>query len=260
MINRLKKFYPYFFILLLVILFLASQSRSYSAIKSRILDGFSLPLKIANFPLQEIKKILFYRSIHQENSRLNNQIDSLKRRLVNQEEILQENERLKKLLSFKNKSPFSLIAAKVIARDASNWESVAIIDKGSSDGIREGMAAITELGLVGKVLDVGKNSSKIILVNDPNFNVAALLQRSREEAIVSGTINGICRMKYLSLDTDAKAGDVVITSGLSQDFPKGVLIGYVVDVDTDTSGLAKNCIVQPAVKLSRLEEVLLVLP
>jgi len=223
------------------------------------LDVFHFPLKVIQFPFREFKKVVFYRSTYQENSLLKNQVDSLRRRITNQEEIFQENERLKKILSFKNKSSFSLIAASVIARDPSNWDSAAVIDKGKIDGVRENMAVITELGLVGQVFEVGQNTSKIILLSDPNFNVAALLQRTREEGMISGTITGACRMRYLSLNSDVKTGDIVVTSGLSQEFPKGILIGAVTDSEDDTSGLSKNCLIQPAVNLSKLEEVLLVI-
>ncbi len=260
MTNRIKKFAPYIVILFLAIVFLVSHPAVYSGIKFSIVEVLALPLRLAKTPLSEFKKIVFYRSIFRENLQLRNQIDALKRRLVSQEEALQENERLKRLLSFKNQSAFSLIAAKVIAKEPSNWESAVIIDKGKKDGVSENMAVITELGLAGRVFEVANNSSKVILINDPNFGVAALLQRSREEGIVSGSINGSCRMKYLYPNSDVKIGDVVITSGLSQEFPKGILIGSVADTEGDASGLSKNCVISPAVNISRLEEVLLVVP
>jgi rod shape-determining protein MreC len=259
-IIRIKKISPYIAILCLAVIFLIFQPSLYSRVKSWLLDSFSLPIKIINLPLQEGKKILFYRSIARENLILKNQVNALKRRIVNQEEVAQENERFRKLLSFKNKSAFSLIAARVIARDPSNWESVVIIDKGKNEGVKKDMAAITELGLAGKVLEVGNNTSKIALINDPNFSVAGVFLRSREEGIVSGTINGICRMKYLSLDSDVKLGDIVVTSGLSQDIPKGILIGSVTEEEAEASNLTKNCLIKPAVNFSKLEEVLLVIP
>lgn len=260
MTNRIKKFSPYIFILLLAFVLFGAKLFPYTGIKSRTLDFLSLPLKIIQFPLKEIKKIIFYRAIYSENFRLKNQIHALKRRLVNQEEIFQENSRLQRLLSFKNKSSFSLIAARVIAKDPSFWESVIIIDKGKNDGVAEFSAVITELGLAGQVIEAGKNTSKIRLVNDPNFSVAAIIQRSREEGIVSGSLSGTCRMKYLSLDSDVKTGDTVVTSGLSQRFLKGILIGKVFEADVDSSGLSKNCYIEPAVNFSQLEEVLIVIP
>jgi rod shape-determining protein MreC len=257
---RIKKFSPYLLVCFLAVAVFIFLPNSYSKVKSFTLNILSLPLKIVQFPLQELKKVFSYRSTYQENSRLKNQADGLRRRLINQEEIIQENERLKKLLSFKGKSGFSLIAARVIAKDPSNWDSVVIIDKGSNDGVRVNLAAITELGLAGQVIEVDRNQSKVMLINDPSFNVASLVQRTREEGIVSGTITGICRMKYLSLNSDVKSGDAVMTSGLSQEFPKGLLIGSVTEAEEDSSGLSKNCLIKPAVNLSKLEELLLIIP
>ncbi len=260
MTNRIKKLAVYIFILFLAMVFLVSRPVVYSGVKSSVVKIFSLPLNLAKIPIAEFKKLIFYRSLFRENLRLRNQVDALKRRLVSQDEALLENERLKRLLSFKNQSSFSLIAARVIAREPSNWESAVIIDKGKRDGVRENAAVITELGLVGRVFEVAGNFSKIALINDPNFSVAALLQRTREEGIVSGSINGSCRMKYLYPNSDVKAADIVITSGLLQGFPKGILIGSVIDTEDDASGLSKNCIIEPAANLSRLEEVLVIVP
>ncbi|MDP2940188.1 MAG: rod shape-determining protein MreC [Candidatus Omnitrophota bacterium] len=245
-------------VLLIPLIVLFSKPYLYSGIKLKILDCLRLPLKIIHFPLKESKKVIFYRFTAKENENLKNQVDALKRRLVNQEEILKENERLRRLLFFKNQATFSLIAATVIARDPSNWESVVIIDKGRNDGVSINMSVITELGLVGKISEVASNTSKISCLNDPGFSVAALLQRNREQGVVTGTINGFCRMKYLSIESDAKPKDIVVTSGLSKPSPKGILIGEVIEAEEDLSGLTKNCLIKPAVNLDKLEEVLVI--
>jgi rod shape-determining protein MreC len=166
---------------------------------------------------------------------------------------------LNKLLSFKSNLTFSTKAAQVIGRDSSNWLSTLIIDKGEKAGINIGMPVISDTGLVGKIVEVSKSTSRVLLINDPNLKVAALVQDSRDEGMVSGSLGGTCRMYFLSLDSEVKINDVVVTSGLGGVFPKGLLIGRVVDVDLDSTGLMKNCSIKPATNLSRIEEVLVIL-
>ena len=151
------------------------------------------------------------------------------------------------------------VVARVIARDSSNWVSAVVIDKGKKDKIQADMPVITESGLVGKVSEVGVSTSKIILISDPNLNIPSLIQRSREEGIISGTILGACKMRYISLDSDVKIGDKVITSGLGNVFPKGVLIGELSEIKDDPSGLMKLCLVDPSVNLLKIEEVLVII-
>ena len=151
------------------------------------------------------------------------------------------------------------VVARVIARDSSNWVSAVVIDKGKKDKIQADMPVITESGLVGKVSEVGVSTSKIILISDPNLNIPSLIQRSREEGIISGTILGACKMRYISLDSDVKIGDKVITSGLGNVFPKGVLIGELSEIKDDPSGLMKLCLVDSSVNLLKIEEVLVII-
>lgn len=177
-------------------------------------------------------------------------------KLVQDEELLKENQRLRKLLSFKKSSNLSLVAASVIARDPSNWSSSIIIDRGKKDLIKEGQIVITPLGLVGRVLEVGRTTSKVILVNDANFSIAALVQRNREEGILKGTLSGRCQVSFLSSQSDIRLGDLAVTSGLGGNSPKGILIGHIIELEGE--GLYRRCYLKPSVRLSTLEEVLVI--
>ena len=126
-------------------------------------------------------------------------------------------------------------------------------------GIQPNMVVVTEAGLVGKVVEVGNFTSKVLLINDTTSSVASLIQRSREQGVTSGTITGGCIMHFLPANSDAQVSDIVITSGLGEVYPKGLVIGKVVKVYKDPGGLSKICQVKPAVNLSTLEEVLVVI-
>ena len=178
--------------------------------------------------------------------------------MVRQQEFYLENERLKKLMSLKQQAQFKAVSAKVIARSPDSWSSSIIIDKGRYAGIKQGMAVINFLGLVGKVVDTQEYTSKVLLITDPGFAVSALIQRSREEGLVCGTLGSNLIMRYLPEEPDIKLQDEVVTSGLSQATPKGLLIGRIIGLGREFSGLSRYCLVKPAVDLFNIEEVLII--
>lgn len=221
-------------------------------------DILEYPLKIIDFVGQEIKALIFFHQNFTENKILTQQVNLLKQKLVHSEEIVQENQRLRGLLSFKQEVSYRLVAAHVIARDPSCWNSVVIVDKGSNDGVKENAPVMGFAGLAGKVIESGSNTSKIMLLNDPGFKVSALIQRSRHEGLVTGTLENRLIMRYLLPDTDVKIGDSVITSGLSELFPKGMLIGTVLSIGEEYAGLNLYCVVKPAIDPLKLEEVMII--
>ncbi len=226
--------------------------------KFALVDTLSLPMKVITFPFIEIKKMLYYHASFEENRRLVKEVGMLRARLTSMNEIALENARLEKLLNFKEKS-FTGVAANVIVRDLSNWNSALIIDKGKRDGITVGMPVVNASGIVGKVVDTDARRSKIILISDPNFSVAAMVERSREVGLVSGTLSGQCRMRYLSSRADVQVGDEVISSKLSSSFPHGLVLGTVVAVENSPGNPFPTCLIQPAVALSKIEEVIVII-
>jgi len=209
---------------------------------------------------REVLGIIFYHRNMILADELNNQVSLLRWKLFDFREIAQENKRLKALLNFKQKSSLRLIAARVIGRSVDNWSSSLILDKGSNSWIKAGMVVVSPQGLVGKVVESTESSSKILLINDPSQGVSSIVQRSRQEGLVSGTLSGNLIMRYLPDDADVVVGDIVVTSEISQIYPKGLLIGKVITVGRDFSGLCRYAIVKPSAPLFNIEEVLVILP
>ncbi len=223
-------------------------------------------LNISRYPFglfaliqREIKGLIFYHRHLIENEGLRREVDFLKQRLNASNEVYSENTRLKNSLYFKQKSALKFVCARVIARSADNWSSGVVIDKGSSQGIRKGLAAATYLGLIGRVVETTDSTSKIMLLNDPNLGVSSLIQRSRQEGLVCGTLGSNLIMKYLPEDANIKLEDVIVSSGLNETYPKGLLIGRVIDIGKEFSGLSRYAIIKPAVNLSDIEEVLVII-
>jgi len=121
------------------------------------------------------------------------------------------------------------------------------------------MVAITYLGLAGRVVETTDTTSKIMLINDPNLSVSCIVQRSRQEGLVSGSLGSFLIMRYLPKEADIKVSDVILTSGLTNLYPKGLLVGTVAEVGEELSGLARYAIIKPAVELYNIEEVLIIM-
>jgi rod shape-determining protein MreC len=238
---------------------LFAGARSFPALTYGAVKFSAIPIRILSYPIQEIKKLIYYHRTFDEYKRLKEESDILKARLVGLEEVILENSRLENLLKFKRQLVYSSVVANVIGRDPSQWNSTMLIDKGSDDGLRQGMPVVNALGVVGKIAEVSNNESKVILLTDPQFSVAALIQGPRESGLVSGTLQGACRMRYIRPDAKVSIGNKVITSKLSTSFPEGLLIGEITAIKQSPKSPSIEYLLQPAVAFSQLEEVLVIL-
>ncbi len=228
--------------------------------RKSVVQIFRAPLSLISVLRKEFEGLIFYHRNYVQKDRLRRENDLLKNKLNESQELYQENKRLKQLLAVKKNSPYKVIAATVIGRDPSNWSSVVVVDRGKIHGVKTGNIAVNFLGLAGKVVETGSSAAKVMLVNDPNFAVSAQIQRTRQEGAVSGSLGGVLTMKYLSKSSEVNPGDVVVTSGLSESYPKGLLIGSVVESGDELSGLSRFAIVKPVVDPSNIEEVLIIIP
>lgn len=221
---------------------------------------FKPHLSFISLVKRELSGIIFYHRNMIQVEKLQNDIDLLRWRLFDLREVVQENERLKNLFNFKQKSPLRLVAARVIGRSPDSWSSSLAIDKGRYNGIKSGMVVICPQGLVGSIVESADNTSKVLLINDPNQGIFSIVQRSRQEGLVSGTLGSNLIMRYLPDEAQIIVGDIIITSELSQIYPKGLLVGRVVNIERELSGFNRYALVKPTVDLANLEEVLVIIP
>ncbi len=259
MFRKWKKTLAYLLIAVVPFVFLFFNQNAFVHFKAEIVASSSWPVQAMLFPFRELKKIVFYHQTYAEYEKLKKEINPLKQRLFDQEQMIKENARLGDLLDFKKRSSFASVAAKVIMRDPTNWAAVIIIDKGARQGIKQGMPVITPLGVVGKIAEAGERLSKVTLLTDPRFSVAAVIERTREQGLASGTLRGSCRMQYLPVTADVEVGDNVLTSSISSFFPESLRVGRIVSIQESFTSPTFECVIKPAVPLSRIEEVLVVL-
>lgn len=244
-------------IVLALIAFLAINSGTpASAFRISLLDLFSSPLKVFSAGASFLQSIVPFRSLRVENKVLRDRINILNRKIETYKVIQDENDRLKNFLNFKKTVPYASLPAQVIGRDPSNWSNSLIIDKGLSQGISLNKAVVSTKGLVGRIVELGSRSAKVLLITDTNSRVGVIIQRNRQGGILVGRPDGKCRMVYIALDSDVAPGDRVLTAGLGSIFPKDVLVGEVLTVDKEPGRLYKYAVIKTAEDLSRLEEVL----
>ena len=180
---------------------------------------------------------------------LESQLDSFK-------EISRENERLHKFLEFKDQYGGKTIAARVIGWDLSPWRKAIVLDKGMRDGLRKDLPVIVPEGLVGRIVDIGPSTARVILLIDPEARVAAMAAESRSQGVAAGRGTQSLTLDYLGLDSGVAIGEPVLTSGATPLFPKGIRIGKVRSIEKSRDGLHLSAFVEPAVSFFKLEEVL----
>lgn len=242
-----------------VVFLIILSSSAARLIRIKLADTTSPFLKAVHSFLGFVDSIAPFAALREENRILRDRVELLTRMSVETKAVYDENDRLRDLINFRKSIPYTSIPAQVIGRDPSNWINSLIIDKGSQNGIKQNMAVISTRGLVGRVAEVGKNFSKILLITDPNLKVGALIGRNRQGGVLVGMPGERCKLIYIALDSDAKAGDKVITAGFGSVFPKGIIIGEIEKVNTEAGGLYKYAVVRPSQDLSKLEEVLCII-
>jgi len=203
------------------------------------------------------RNYVYLRGVRHENRDLKEQVERLRIEQVRLSEDAAQARRLQALLGFKEQFISQTVAAQVIGSSGSDQSHVVYIDKGLSDGVKPDMAVITPDGIVGKVLRVYHASSQVLLINDPDSGVGAILESSRLQGILRGTAAGEIMLRYVMSDEKVVAGERVLTSGGDRIFPKGLPVGAVQQTNPG-SDLFLNIRVKPAADLSRLEEVLVV--
>ncbi|MDE3226848.1 MAG: rod shape-determining protein MreC [Nitrospirota bacterium] len=196
--------------------------------------------------------------VSEENRQLRHELQVLRGRNNELRELGVAGQRLAAVLALKERLKAKTVAAQIIGRDATNWYQSIVLDKGARDGIGVEMGVMAPDGAVGRVVKVTPFTSMVLLITDPNNAVTGLIQRTRDEGIVEGTADGRARMKYIPLLATLQSGDVVVTSGLTGGFPRGIPMGTITRIDKAEGELFQSAEIVPEVDLHKLEEVLVI--
>jgi len=175
----------------------------------------------------------------------------------------QENQELRKILDFTKKNQYKFLIADIIGRDSLN-SNYYILNKGENDGIKDNLPVISPEGiLVGKIIKAEKNISVMLIPTDANFETAGtILGKSKKNT--SGLVRGEkglgIKMEFIPQDEEIEQNDVVITSGLETNMPKGLVIGKVSEVEKEEKGIFSEATIAPMLSFDDLNIVIVIIP
>ena len=228
--------------------------------------------KINNSIKNSLSFIINFSRIKGENEELKKENSSLKNKLVEYNSLKNDNSQLRKELNFKSqKSEYDYIGCDVIGRSSDGILNEFAINRGSKDGIKKQMVAVTDDGLVGQVVHVENNWSIVQSLANENLAVGGTIEGTTSdtnEVVNSGMVKGysgnnnqfLAKLYYLPQDSTVKKGDVIVTSGINNSYPRGIRIGTVIDVEDDKGKVMKNALIKPYVNFDKLQELLVVVP
>lgn len=219
---------------------------------------------VGTYALNKTEQLQELSSVLEENEKLKNQINEL----INENTQLQQDKyeltKLRELYELDAEyEEYTKIGARIIARDASNWYSSFVIDKGSDDGIQVNCNVIAGSGLVGRVVEVGPNHAKVVSIISDGVNTSGMVLASGDNLIITGNLETMAegKIEYSQL-VDSKnkvtVGDKVVTSNISDQYLPGLLIGYISSIGTDSNNLTKSGYFTPVVDFEHLNEVLVI--
>ncbi|MCR5846390.1 MAG: rod shape-determining protein MreC [bacterium] len=184
--------------------------------------------------------------------------EALKAQVIEYEEYKLENDRLSELLKMTSTYSLKSVGARVIAHSADSWNQTITLNKGSSDGIEPGMPVMGGKGLLGQVESCTPSTCIVRLITDEQSGVAVMLQSTRTEGVVTGSVDGLLYLKYVPVSVNVQLGDPVITSGLGGTYPKGLVVGIVSRITSNPSDVYQTLIVQPLSESSLVTEEVLI--
>ncbi len=274
--NRKRKKIEFRYVLLIFVIavVIAIVLLAYSLRDSKKLNAFEAIVKDSVVEIQKIVYIPFkglntmikdynsLRSVLKENKILKSNVDRVDSLEAENEELRQEIKRLKDELNIEVVlSDYDYLNATVVSRNATSWYNVLTIDKGSNNGIAEGMVVINSTGIIGKITNVSTFSSDVRLITTMDTNNKISVSIISEGRKLTGVINkydyktGFFEVEGISNTDKVTVGDMVYTSGLGGVFPSGILIGKVSEITTDVYDLSKIINVTPSASFDDINYV-----
>lgn len=210
-------------------------------------------------PFQGIGNVVTNLTADQQTlSELKAENDELRARVVELEEDAQTAERLQGLLDLRDVNNLQSTAARIISGSVDTWSSTVTIDKGTSSGVYAGMPVTSSSGVVGQVVESGASTSTVRLLTDENSSISAMVQSSRVQGMLTGSVTGQLQLTLIGSDQQVEVGDVIVTSGLGGVFPKGLPLGQVTSVESSPGALYLDIVVEPFSHAENYEEVLVI--
>jgi rod shape-determining protein MreC len=258
-----KHYFALGVVVLAALLVLSLPQRATSRLKLAVGSLFLPLLGLLNttqqLPVSAANAVMTRSALLKEVTELQNENQQWRIQMMQAAATARENDQLRVLLGWQRQTPWKLKLANVILRDPANWWRTVQIDIGSRDGVAVNMPVLTPEGLVGRVSSVALTRSQVVLIGDPNCRVSAAVENTANDVGIisaSGPLdNSLVDLTYLSGNADVKAGENVVTSGEGGIFPRGILIGQIVDSRPVEFSLYTEARVKLSANLGGLEQV-----
>ena len=239
-----------------------------TSIPDLVVQGLLTPFRAAGTALTNTAEKYYgymfrYEALAAENEVLEERIAEMEDVARQADSVSRENERLRKLLDLKaTHEDYKLVDAYIIGWSSTDWENTFTINRGTAAGIQENMCAITANGeVVGLVTAVGINYAEVTTVLDSTLEISGTIATSGYNGMVrGGYVDGnekLLQMNYLPSSAIIRNQDQVVTSG-STVYPRGLIMGYVVDAGFEETGVAKFALLDPAADISSLEQIFII--
>ena len=204
-----------------------------------------------------------YDRLKAENEELRERLSELLERSYRIDEIEEMNEWLYDYLDLaREHTEFDFAVANIVGREAGNYMSVFTLDVGENNGVTKDMPVVTSDGIVGYVDEAGTNWCKVLTIIESASSVGAYIERTGEVGLLEGDFtmrtDGLCKLTYLSSDSNVEVGDRVLSSGLGSIYPRGLVVGIVEEVRDDEFSRTKVAYVRPAADLEDLSRVMVI--
>lgn len=192
-----------------------------------------------------------WRDVRTENLRLKAEIEALRQWQERAQGLAAENAGLRGLVNAIEEPPPSFLTVPVVADAGNVFVRSLLVGGGAQAGVEKGQTAVAAPGLVGRIVEVGRRSARLLLITDLNSRIPVILERDRTRAVLAGDNTALPRLLYLPPEIEAQVGDRIVTSGDARATPPGIPVGIVTAVGAD------GVKVQPTADLARLDRVVL---
>jgi len=257
-----------FGVICFILIFISYQYPDKTAPVRKIAADFITPMqrginRIGKAINSRIENFSDISALIEENTRLKDELNQLKyeNKMIQQDN--HEIETYRSLFELDQKYiTYPKVAARIISRDSNSYYSTFTIDKGSNDGIMKDQNVLAGNGLVGIVTEVFEESANVRSIIDDSSNLSGMSLRSEDTCIISGNLESLVKgyidISMISLNADIEENAEIVTSHISDKYHQGILVGYAVDIKTDSSNMSKEAKLIPAVDFEHLETVLII--
>jgi len=252
--RRHKKNFFFACLAAIIIFFIFESNNWFKTGESFIRKNITAPWEKSSYNLgNSFFNFIHYRKIAAENTSLKNDLAKLSVDYVKLNSLITENDYLKKELGFLHAKKYGYVMVNIIGKQPFN-DQILILNKGADDGLAVNQPVTVEQGIiVGKIINIEKDRSWLELLTSPDGQLAVSLSQINGTAgLLTGQIGNNLLMEQIPQDTEIKEGDLIITSGLEEKIPRGLVVGYVNQVENLTGQIFKQARILPAITYQNL--------